>query len=234
MAATRILIVGGGSGMGLALAELLVADGARVTLAGRSRARLVAAAERLGVATHPVDITSEEQVVRMAATAGPFDHIVVTAADITGVYGPLADLDLVTAQALVASKVLGPWLVAKHCAVPMGGSMTFTSGIAAYRPAVGGSLVAVVNAALAGLVRALALELAPARVNAISPGWVDTPIWETLAGEAKGERLAAMAARLPVGRIGRPADIAQAFRSVIHNGFITGTVIHVDGGQSLV
>jgi NAD(P)-dependent dehydrogenase (short-subunit alcohol dehydrogenase family) len=220
--------------MGLALAKLMLADGAEVTIAGRSPARLAAASERLGVATCQVDVTDEDQVRRMVAAGGKLDHVVVTAADVTGAYAPLANLDIAKAQAVVASKVLGPWLVAKHCTVSPGGSVTFTSGIAAYRPAVGGSLVAMVNAALEGLVRALALELAPVRVNAISPGWVDTPIWDTVAGEDKAERLAAMAARLPVGRTGRPADIAQTFRSIIHNGFITGSVIHVDGGQRLV
>jgi NAD(P)-dependent dehydrogenase (short-subunit alcohol dehydrogenase family) len=187
-----------------------------------------------GVGTYQVDVTDEEQVRRMAAAAGKLDHVVVTAADVTGAYAPLADLELAAARAIVGSKLLGPWLVAKHCTVSPGGSITLTSGIAAYRPAAGGSLVAMVNAALEGLVRALALELAPVRVNAVSPGWVDTPIWDTVAGDAKTERLAAMAARLPVGRIGRPADIASAFESVIHNGFITGTVVHVDGGHRLI
>lgn len=94
------------------------------------------------------------------------------------------------------------------------------------RPAAGGSLVAMVNSALEGLVRALALELAPVRINAISPRWMDTPIWDAVAGEAKTARLAAMAARLPVGRIDQPADIARAFGSAIHNGFVTGSVVH--------
>jgi len=234
MKGSRVLIVGGSSGMGLALAELLVAEGAAVTVAGRRADRLAAAADRLGVATHRADITREDDVRAMAAAVGRLDHVVVTAADMTGAYRPLAELELPAAQAVLASKVLGPWLVARHCPVPAGGSITFTSGIAAYRPAAGGCLVATANAALAGLVRALALELAPARVNAVSPGWVDTPIWEVVAGEARTERLAAMAARLPVGRIGRPADIAQAFRAVMDNGFITGGVLHVDGGHRLV
>jgi len=233
MKGSRVLIVGGSSGMGLALADLLVAEGAAVTVAGRRADRLAAAADRLGVATHRADITREDDVRAMAAAVGRLDHVVVTAADMTGAYRPLAELGLPAAQAVLASKVLGPWLVARHCPVLAGGSITFTSGIAAYRPAAGGSLVATANAALAGLVRALALELAPARVNAVSPGWVDTPIWEVVAGEARTEGLAAMAARLPVGRIGRPADIAQAFRAVMDNGFITGSVLQVDGGHRL-
>jgi NAD(P)-dependent dehydrogenase (short-subunit alcohol dehydrogenase family) len=88
--------------------------------------------------------------------------------------------------------------------------------------------------ALESLACALALELAPVRVNVVSPGWIDTPIWDTIAGEAKSERLEAMAARMPVGRVGTPGDAAQAVLAVIGNQFMTGTVVHVDGGQRLV
>ncbi|WNM40798.1 SDR family oxidoreductase [Micromonospora halotolerans] len=238
MERSRILIVGGSSGMGLALAELLLHGGAEVTIAGRSADRLAEAARRLGaperLSTHPVDITDEEQVRRLAGECGQLDHVVVTAADMTGAYGPLADFDLDAARAVLGTKVLGPWLVAKHVAVAPTGSLTVTSGIAAYRPAPGGSMVATANGALESLVRALALELAPVRVNAVSPGWVDTPIWDTFAGDAKHDRLAAMAERLPGGRVGDPADIARAFVAVLENSFITGTVLHVDGGHRLV
>lgn len=224
--------------MGLALAELLLRGDAEVTIAGRSADRLAQAAHRLDMPgrlrTRPVDITDEEQVRELAAECGQLDHVVVTAADMTGAYGPLGDLDLDTARAVLATKVLGPWLVAKHIRIAAAGSLTFTSGIAAYRPAPGGSLVATANGALESLVRALALELAPVRVNAVSPGWVDTPIWNTFAGDAKQARLAAMAERLPGGRVGDPADIARAFVAVTENRFITGTVLHVDGGHRLV
>ncbi len=132
--------------------------------------------------------------------------------------------------------MVAPLLLAKH-GVPRllpGGSITFTSGIAAYRPAAKGSVVAAVNGALESLVYALSVELAPIRVNAVSPGWVDTPIWSAVAGEGKDAVLEAMAKRLPVGRIGQADDIAQAIELVMRNGFISGTVVHVDGGQRLV
>lgn len=137
---------------------------------------------------------------------------------------------------MLATKVLGPWLVAKHLggALPAGGSLVFTSGVAAYRPGPGASMIATANGALEALARSLALELAPVRVNVVSPGWVDTPIWDVLAGDAKGERLAAMAARLPAGRVGTPDDIARAIVALLDNGFVTGTVLHVDGGHRLV
>jgi len=186
--------------------------------------------------TSPVDIGREEQVRALLAGTGPLDHVVVTAADAAGAYAPLPDFDLEAARAVLGTKLLGPWLVAKHAAgqLPPTGSITFTSGIAAYRPAAGSSMIASANGALEALARALAVELAPIRVNVVSPGWVDTPIWDTLAGDAKPERLAAMAARLPAGRVGTPADLAAAYAAVLDNGFVTGTVVHVDGGHRLV
>jgi NAD(P)-dependent dehydrogenase (short-subunit alcohol dehydrogenase family) len=237
---SRILIVGGSSGMGLALAERLLGAGAEVIIAGRSADRLDAAARRLGrgarLTTARADIGDEDGVRDLLATAATLDHVVVTAADAEGAYGPIADLSLANARSVLATKLLGPWLVAKHAAprLPETGSITFTSGINAYRPGPGSSVITSANGALEALARSLALELAPIRVNVVSPGWIDTPIWDTLAGPAKGDRLAAMAARLPVGRVGRPEDVAAAFEAVMTNGFITGTVLHVDGGHRLI
>jgi NAD(P)-dependent dehydrogenase (short-subunit alcohol dehydrogenase family) len=175
-------------------------------------------------------------VERLFRSIGDLHHIVSTAADVGGVYVPVLEMNISTARRVVDSKVIAPLLLAKHGAPHLtpGGSITFTSGIAAYRPAPRGSVVAAINGAIESLVYALAVELAPIRVNAVSPGWVDTPIWDSVAGEGKSAALRAMAERLPVGRIGRASDIAQAIESVMRNGFISGTVVHVDGGQRLV
>lgn len=235
----RILVVGGGSGMGLALAELLLADGARVIIAGRSDTRLFEAKRQLSdhhhLETMVVDLAREKDVSQLFGLTGPLDHIVTTAADVAGAYELLPSLDLADAQRVIDSKLIGALLLAKYgmAVLSPGGSITFTSGIAAYRPAPRGSVVAAVNGALASLAYALAVELGPIRVNVVSPGWVDTPIWTHVVGDAKDATLSAMAERLPVGRIGRPADIAQAIKSVMLNGYITGTVLHVDGGQRL-
>jgi len=221
---TKIVVIGGSSGIGLAVAEVLLTGGAQVTIAARNPR-----AERSVV---PVDITIEADVARLFQETGPVDHVIVTAADATGAYQRIKDTDLAVARALIDIKLVGAMLVAKHADVS--GSITFTSGIAAYRPAPGGSAVAAVNGALESLASALALELAPVRVNVVSPGWIDTPIWDTIAGPAKQARLDAMAARLPGGRVGTPDDVAQAVLAVISNPFITGTVLHVDGGQRLI
>jgi NAD(P)-dependent dehydrogenase (short-subunit alcohol dehydrogenase family) len=236
----HVLVAGGSSGMGLALAKRLLDEKAEVTIVGRSQERLEQAREHLGNAsglrTIAADITVEDEVKRVFGAIGEIDHIASTAADVSGAYALLPDIEISTARRVLDSKVIAPLLLAKHGAVHVrqGGSITFTSGIAAYRPAAKGSVVAAINGAIESLVYALAVELAPIRVNAVSPGWVDTPIWEQVAGAGKATMLDAMAKRLPVGRIGRAEDIAQAIRSVMRNGFIAGTVIHVDGGQRLV
>jgi len=236
----RILIVGGSSGMGLALARRLLEEGAHVIIAGRSEERLARARQNLPGAAHlgtaVLDIAEERQVAAFFAQSGPLNHIVSTAADMAGAYQLLPSLDIAAVRRMLDSKLIGPLLLAKHGAPRLspGGSITFTSGIAAYRPAPRGSAVAAANGALASLAAALAVELGPIRVNAVSPGWVDTPIWETVAGDAKAATLEAMAQRLLVGRIGQPKDIADAIRFVMRNTFVTGTVLHVEGGHRLV
>lgn len=235
----HVLVVGGSSGMGFALAARLLAAGSAVTIVGRSPERLTQARQKLGdvPGLHAIaaDATHEDDVERVFQSVGDLHHIVWTAADVSGVYVLLPGMDVAIARRVIDSKVIAPLLLAKHGVARLapGGSITFTSGIAAYRPAPRGSVVAAINGAIESLVYALAVELAPIRVNAVSPGWVDTPIWDAVAGEGKGAALEGMAKRLPVGRIGQPDDIAKAIEAIIHNGFMSGTVVHVDGGQRL-
>jgi NAD(P)-dependent dehydrogenase (short-subunit alcohol dehydrogenase family) len=234
----RIIVVGAGSGIGKGIAFAAREAGAEVVLVGRSKEKLdkVVADIPSDANTQVVtaDITNEADVVRLYEEAGSFDHLVSTVADLT--YQPVREFDLTAARRSVDSKLMSSLLLAKHgCTrARSGGSLTFLSGIAAYRPMPRGAVVAAINGALASLAYALALELAPLRVNVVSPGWVDTPIWDTVAGDKKYDMQAQMANRLPVGRIGRPEDIAQAVLSIMVNGYMTGTVVHVDGGQRLV
>ena len=242
-----IVVIGGSSGIGLAVARRSLDDGATVVIAGRSRSRLDAARAKLAqpdmaqagapawLSAHPVDIGDPAQVTRLFERVGTLSHLVVTAADLP--YGPVVSLSEDSMVRAVRSKILGPLFAAQQAAprITKPGSITFTSGIAASRPAPGGALAATVNGALESMVLALALELAPIRVNAVSPGWVDTPVWDRLATpDVKNARMADLAARLPARRLGRPEDIANAVAFLIADNFVTGTVLHAEGAQVLV
>jgi NAD(P)-dependent dehydrogenase (short-subunit alcohol dehydrogenase family) len=149
-------------------------------------------------------------------------------------YQPIRQLDLAGARRTIDSKLMAALHVAKHARIEPGGSIVFTTGIAAVRPGPSGAVVTAVNGAVNALVRALALELAPVRVNALSPGWIDTPLWDAIAGDGREQRFEQHARRLPVGRMGKPADVAHAALFLMGNGFTTGEVLHVDGGHQLV
>ena len=226
--------------MGLALCEQLLRRQCDVVMVGRSRDKLDAAVAQLAplgtLTTMQMDMTCDAEVRRLFDSVGPLDHLVCTAADIRGAYTLLADLDLGALDRAIRSKVVAPILLARHAAPLMRphGSITFTSGIAAYRPRPKGIAVAAINAALEGIVRAMAVELAPLRVNAVSPGWVRTPIWQDVAGADTERLLDAMAKQLPVGRVGTPQDVADALLFLLGNGYTTGSVLHVDGGHRLV
>jgi NAD(P)-dependent dehydrogenase (short-subunit alcohol dehydrogenase family) len=208
---------------------------------GRSEQRLQAALRSLGsgrVGIQVGDIGEKSQVVALFERIGALDHLVITAADLP--YGSVLTLSESDLMRAVRSKFLGPVFAVQEASARIrpGGSITFTSGIAAQRPMRGGATAAAVNSGLEGLARALALELAPLRVNVVSPGWTDTPIWDRIASAAprnwKQESFDAMAARLPVGRIGQVGDIARAFMFLMKNEFVTGSVMDIDGGHRLV
>ncbi|MYS87925.1 SDR family oxidoreductase [Embleya scabrispora] len=235
LADRRIVVVGAGSHTGRLLARDVSAAGAHVILAGPDPRKLEWTAGELGgpVDVVPVDLTDEDSIAALAAKVGRFDHLVSTAARPAN--GPLAELELAAVQDAFAAKVIGPLLLAKHLApqVEPDGSFTFFSGVAAWRPAPARTVMATTNGALAFLVQALAVEIAPVRVNAISPGIVDTGSWDGL-GADKDAFLRGVAQRNPARRVGTPDDLIRAVLFAIANPYVTGTVLHVDGGGRLV
>ena len=236
----KIVVVGGSSGIGLGVARAALARGAQVAIAGRSPEKLRKAEAELGgtgrVITHSVDMTDEQQLARMFDAIGPFDHLVSTAG--TPPPGdPLAQTNLANARAFIDNKLVGAIALAKQAVQTLrsGGSITLTSGINKDRPPVpGGAVVTAVAGSFGYLAHALALELAPTRVNIVSPGWVDTPMWDELVGPAKTGLLADMASRLPSRRVASADDVARAYLSLMDSALTTGETIHVDGGQRLI
>jgi NAD(P)-dependent dehydrogenase (short-subunit alcohol dehydrogenase family) len=230
---SKIIVVGGTSGIGRAVALAALERGAAVTVVGRSPEKLAAMAAA-GVRTIAADVAQEADVARLFDEVGTFDHLVTTA--VTGAYAPIGEMPEAAARALIDSKLTSAIFLAKHSRrwLRRGGSLTFTSGVAKDRPMQGGSVTAAVNGALGSFARALALELAPSRVNVVSPGWVDTPVWDGIVGDRKRALFEEQARRLPVGRIGTPEDLAAAYLFLMESGFTTGTTLHVDGGHALV
>lgn len=232
----NVLVIGGSSGIGQGIAAEALREGASVVLVSRSTDRLEAASRELAplgaVRTIAADMTDEAAARAVFAEVPLLHHVITTA--VMANYQPVREMDVAKARRLVDSKLILALLVAKYARFADGGSLTLTSGVASDRPGPGGSMIAAVNGATESFVRALSLELAPVRVNALSPGWVDTPFWTTLAGDTKADRFAAHAKRLPVGRVGAPADLATAALFLMTNGFTTGEVLHVDGGHRLV
>lgn len=231
LSSSHVLVFGGSSGIGLGIARQSLARGASVTLASRSPEKLTRAAAALAagerVTTAQVDV-SDEPAVRDLLAHRPVDHIVLSTID--GAYGPIRAMEVANARRVIDSKLMGLLLLAKHAALPPHGSLTVLSGIAADRPMAGGAVVCAVNGALHAVVRALAIELSPCRVNALSPGWVDTPAWDRF-GADKARLHAERARSLPAKRIGTVDDLAHAALYLIENQFTTGEVLHVDGGH---
>lgn len=232
LAGKKIVVVGGSSGIGLATAELAKQAGADVVIASRSAARLDPVAERLKVTAIPVDVTSDQSVAELFRRAGPVDHVVLTAAQLRT--GPFKTVAMEDVRATMEAKFWGAWRVAREAEIRPGGSLTLVTGFLSVRPRPNSAIIGAANGALESLARALALELAPVRVNAVSPGVIDTPIRAAMPEAARKEMLAKTAAALPVGRVGMAEDIARQIASFMANGFATGSIVYIDGGALVI
>ena len=227
---SQVVIIGGSSGMGLATARLAKERGATVTIASRSAEKLDHAARQLGdVRAVVADMTIESDVGSIFHGLDHVDHVFVSAGGWFGARVMEADLD--TFRSDVAQRIWGPIYIVRQAVPKMtNGSITFLTGEAASKPASGAAVTCALLAGLETLAKGLALELAPIRVNSIAPGMIDTPIRGN--GRAKAAQWAA--ANLPVKRIGIAEEVAQAAVLFMTNGFITGEVLHVDGGGRLL
>jgi NAD(P)-dependent dehydrogenase (short-subunit alcohol dehydrogenase family) len=216
----RVVIIGGSSGIGLETARLALAEGGLVTIAGRSEDRLRRSADSVlsggdRLRTVAADLSDESSIRSLFTREGHVDHVFVPAGELRPRGSDLLKSDL---------DALRPKM---DC-----GSITLMSGLYSTRPAPGGGMAAAAVAAVEGMTRALALDLAPIRVNAVAPGLIDTPLWDSFG--AQREAILARGAKLPVGRIGRPEEVAAAVIFLMSNGFVTGAVLSIDGGGGLV
>lgn len=227
------LVFGGSSGIGLATAQLAAAEGAEVTIASRSRDKLDAAIAAIGggAKAAEVDTGDDAAIVRFFANRAAYDHIVISAAQTPS--GPVRGLSLDDARCAMESKFWGAYRVARAARIVDAGSLTFVSGFLSVRPSAGAVLQGAINAALEALARGLALELAPVRVNAVSPGMIETPLWSSMPEDKRAAMFAGAAQRLPARRVGQPDDIARAVLFLVTTPFATGSTVRVDGGGAI-
>jgi NAD(P)-dependent dehydrogenase (short-subunit alcohol dehydrogenase family) len=230
----RVVVLGGSSGIGEATARRFASAGADVHISGRDDTRGPAAAERTGASFHAVDAADREASAALFQELAPIDQIVLALSGAAGA-GAFATLPEEQLRAGFEGKF---WLhvralqTALPALAPQASITLITAGSA--RMALHGTAgLAAINGALQAIVPPLAAELAPRRVNAVSPGVIDTPWWDAMPAEQRDGYFRQFAAWLPAGRVGQPEEVADAVFLLATNGYITGVVLDCDGGGHL-
>ena len=231
-----VVLIGGSAGIGLETARRARAEGADVVLTGRNPDRLKQAALEVGAErTAAFDASDAASVARFFQDlAAPIDHVMVTAGGPT--YGPLLEMDSDQVRQALSDHVVVALEVARNAARKMrpGGSLLFMGGTGSRRIGHAGGIASAATAALPPFAAALALELAPIRVNLIAAGFVDTPLSASLLGDRLEERREELRATLPIGRVVGPADVAALAVHIMINTALTGATYDIDGGQQFV
>ena len=227
-----VVVIGGSAGIGLETARLARAEGADLILTARNADRLSDAGRELGAKIAAFDVTDFERLRRFfEELGGPVDHVLVTGPG--PYYARLEDFDFHEARRDVDAHLFLPIQVAKSAAGRVRGTLLFVGGTGGRRTAPGLSLIGALTAAMPALVKNLALELAPARVNLIAAGFVDTPLSAALLGDQLDARRAELRDTLPIRRVVGPADIASLAVHLMANTAVTGATFDIDGGQQL-
>jgi NAD(P)-dependent dehydrogenase (short-subunit alcohol dehydrogenase family) len=233
----RVVIIGGSSGIGLAVAEQAASQGADVVIVSSKEERIQEAIRSIGgeARGQVVDVSDEGAVESFFKKLGAFDHLVFTAGDSLHAH-ELALTDLKQARRAFELRYWSALAAVKYGSpqIRKGGSVVLTTGIAGQRPQSGWVIAASVCGTIEALTRALAVELAPIRVNAVSPGVVRTNLWQNMNSSEREQFFESVGKRLPVGRVGEAHDIAQAYLFLMKEGFSTGQIVVVDGGTVLV
>lgn len=230
----KVIVVGGSSGIGLATAQLLANSKALVTVTGRNEIKLKEVHETTGLQTQAVDSGDRAALDAFFSKTGKLDHLVISVSGSKGM-GNFASLPLTELRAGFEGK-FWPQLNTLQAALPYfneNGSIVLITAISSVAQKPGTSGLAAINGALELMVPVLAQELKPLRINAVSPGVVDTPWWNFVPEEAKQETFKQFTAHIPAGRAAKATEIADAVVFVLGNNYMTGSVIHCDGGFSL-
>jgi NAD(P)-dependent dehydrogenase (short-subunit alcohol dehydrogenase family) len=231
---TKVVVIGGASGVGFAVAAAAMEVGAQVVVGSSQPARIEAAAGKLGggATGHTVDVRDEASVAAFFEAVGPFDHLVFTAGDWGHMFGATRDLDIEVSKARIEVRFWGAARAAKYAIrqIAKEGSITLTGGMLAHRPRPGAPLVTASAHTTEGLAMGLARDLAPIRVNAVCLGLITSEQVQTM-GEAV---ITAFTANLPLPRAGTVEEAAEAYLYLMRATYVTGQVVRVDGGGSLV
>ena len=233
---TKVIIVGGSSGLGLATARAALTKGAQVTVTGRSKERLRAAQSELGdgLETAAVDALDEAAMQAFLESRDGIDHLFVTIGSYVADHHLEPVMD--TLRGPLDTRLIAALHATKFALAKMSdeGSITLMSGTATVRPIPGTSMSSASCGAVEGLMRGLAVDFAPIRVNALRAGFFDTPFLDDVLGNQRAAVVADLEARLLVGRIGRPEEAAAAVVFMMETGYVTGSCLTIDGGGSLV
>lgn len=230
----HVVIVGGSSGMGKAIAKLSANYGAKVTIASRNLDKLKAAATQIGgdITIQQIDTTDESALRSWANSINQIDHLIISAS--SAAHGLFKELPTNDLRQMFESKFIGPYVTARTLLskIAANGSITFFSGVLSRRPSVSTTGLAAVNAAVEALTKGLAQELAgTVRVNCISPGMIDTEAYAAIPESDRHAMYQQVGSVLPVGRVGTAEEIAEASLLTLINSFVTGIVLDVDGGH---
>ena len=230
----KVVVAGGTSGIGLATARMLLALNGNVTVTGRDQKKIDALrSSDPTLKVVALDSTDKNELIHFFSSTGSFDHLIITLSGAKG-GGLFQELSLDDLREGFEKK-FWPYLQTIQAALPFlnkNGSITILTASSTTARLPGTAGLAAINGALEVMVPILAKDLKPIRVNAISPGVIDTPWWNFLNETDKQATFEQLSTQVALGRVGKAEEIASAIVGVVTNTYINGSVIFCNGGLS--